>query len=475
MKTIKFMATAIAILTILGGCSQEKLAKKAFIDPPFPHLNPQYSGFDLKAETGGTYVFEKSGSVITVPADIWVDSLGNKITGNMKLKYREFHDAYDIFLSGATMRYDTAGMPQSLETAGMFEILAFKDNKEVFIAKGKKLTVKMASYTSEDDHNFYFLDEKAEKWQFTGTSKPEINTKIKIIRDTIEKMQPELAFPLGEDYFALDYTGILDVYFKNDFLKIEKNKKNNDLEKKFKSYGITWTKIWGSNYIKYHGLDMRVYEILWKNVSGRSLPNKTTDYYVETAKYIGDDVYVLTINHKGKSRDIKVEAVMPLRTLFAQNPEDWQSKYDQIMASIRQEEERLKMQASVFRTYDVTGTGFHNWDKVYNREDKIDILAEFKFDREISQDMGDMMVYYFVENNKTFVQINSNLKDQKIMLVPDSTAKFVAVMSDTEAAIFSSSEYKKLDLSKLKTSGKHIFEMKTYKISSKDELVSLLN
>ncbi len=475
MKTFKITAIFIAIFALLSACSETDVAKKAFIAPPFPHLNPTYADFQFKAEAGGTFTFDKSGTVITIPADIWVDSVGNKVSGDMKISYREFHDAYDIFLSGATMQYDSAGVAQTLETAGMFEILAFKDNKEVFIGKGQKLTVKMASYTADADHNFYYLDEKKENWAYTGYAKPEVNSSITAIKDSIEKLKPELTFPLEPEYFALDFGGMLDVYFKNDYQKVNKNKKSKEMQDKFKAYGIGWTNIWGGTWIKYHGLDYRCYEMLWKNVSDRSLPNKTTDYYVQEAKYVGDDVFVLTINHKGKTRTLKVEAVMPLRALFAQKAEDWQKNYDQIMASIRTEEERLKMQASVFRTFDVTGTGFHNWDRVYHREDKIDILADFKFDRDVEQLIGDMDIYYFVENNKTFVQINPNAEDKKIMLVPDSTAKFIAVMSDTEAAIFSAKEYNKLDLNKLKTDGKFTFNMKTFKISSKDQLVDLMN
>ncbi|NJO89077.1 MAG: hypothetical protein HC831_09050 [Chloroflexia bacterium] len=160
MKLKKRCFYVTMILALFVAACSDKVIEKPFISPPFPALNQGYTSFSFDAESGDTLLFT-SGSRIIVPADIWVDSAGNKITGKINLKYREFSNAGDVFLAGIPLAYDTAGRRENLVTAGMFEIRSFKDSTELFIADNKSLTVQMASNETNADYNFYFLDEEA--------------------------------------------------------------------------------------------------------------------------------------------------------------------------------------------------------------------------------------------------------------------------------------------------------------------------
>jgi len=129
---------------LLAAACASKLTEKPFISPPYPKLDQAFTDFTFDAATGDTLLFA-AGSRIIVPANIWVDSAGNKISGNINIRYREFSDAGDIFLAGVPLAYDTAGKKESLVTAGMFEIRAFKENSEIYLDKDKSLKVQMAS------------------------------------------------------------------------------------------------------------------------------------------------------------------------------------------------------------------------------------------------------------------------------------------------------------------------------------------
>jgi len=471
MKLYHIVFVALILLG-LSSCS-EKITEKPFINPPFPGYEKVFADTTFKAELGISFSYE-TGSVITIPPDAWADSLGNPIKGDVTVKYREFHEASEIFLAGMPLAYDTAGVTQNLSTAGMFEIRAMKDSSEIQIQKGKELQIKMASYTAEDDYSFYMLDEEAKNWAFTGNNKPEINKKIKEIADTIERLEPEIKFPLEEDkFFALNYSGLIDVVFRNKFWE---NKKSTFPKSKAKKYGLEWSGIEGGfNSIYFHGVEKLAFEMVWENLSGKKMPRWVNkDSYLNEIIKIGKDLYILKLVSGKKKMNLKVKAIMPIRQLFALKPETWQNNYDVVMKRIEEEQKRMLRQCAVFRTFNISTTGTHNWDRVYHRKDKVYVNADFKFGNQIDEKLADIDIFYFVDNNKSFVKFSSFDTDS-IMLVPDSSCRFVAVLSPTEAAIFSPKEYQGLDFSKITANQNMSFDMKTVKINSDEDIQKLLN
>jgi hypothetical protein len=467
---LKLFIYAAVIILIVAACAS-KIAEKPFISPPYPKLDMAFTDFQIDAQKGDTLLFA-SGSRIIVPPDIWADSAGNKIIGNINIRYREFSNAGDVFLAGIPMAYDTAGKKETLITAGMFEIRSYKDNAEIYIAKDKSLSVQMASNEDNADYNFYYLDENAKNWKYIGYEKPVVNPKIQEIKDSIKVMEPEMPFPFDKSYFALNYESILDVYFKDNYYTINDNRKNPAPKRKAEEYKLTWSGIFGARYLTYNGISYRAYQMVWQMLDGKTLPRITKKCYLNDLKSLGNNIYNMSlVNSDDKKATIRVKAVMPIKQLFAFPADDWQKKYDEVMAKIKVEEKRLATQFAVYRTFEVSATGYHNWDRVYNRVDKMIVRGDFKFDKDIDG-MEDLEIYYFVEGNKGFVKFP--VKSDSIMIVPDSTAKFVAVISDTEGAVFSSQEYNKINFSKLKYKQTYTFNMKTVAINSKEDFMKQL-
>jgi len=94
-------------MTEEGMSTQEYLATQPYVSPPFENIKPTYEKAVINVNQGGEYTYE-SGSKITVPPAAFVDNNGDLVNGDIDIKYREFHDFVDFFLSGIPMEYDSA-------------------------------------------------------------------------------------------------------------------------------------------------------------------------------------------------------------------------------------------------------------------------------------------------------------------------------------------------------------------------------
>ena len=113
---------------------------KPCIAPPIKGLNVHYTTYKVIAEKGATLDY-KTGSKIIIPKNAFTDSNGNLLKGEVELRYREFHDAVDFFVSGIPMTYDSAGVKYQFESAGMVEVLAYQNGKQVNMAPKKSALV----------------------------------------------------------------------------------------------------------------------------------------------------------------------------------------------------------------------------------------------------------------------------------------------------------------------------------------------
>lgn len=143
---------------------------KPCISPPIKGLNVHYTTYKVIAEKGATLDY-KTGSKISIPKNAFTDENGNLLKGEVELRYREFHDAVDFFVSGIPMTYDSAGVKYQFESAGMVEVLAYQNGKQVNMAPKKEIAIEMASDYKGTEYNFYKLDTVANNWSCLGKDK----------------------------------------------------------------------------------------------------------------------------------------------------------------------------------------------------------------------------------------------------------------------------------------------------------------
>lgn len=169
---------------------------KSCIAPPIKGLNIPYTVYKVIAEKGGTLDF-KTGSKLSIPKNAFVDASGKPVKGEVELRYREFHDAADFFVSGIPMTYDSAGVKYQFESAGMMEMLAFKDGQQVNMAPQKSVNIELASEYKGSEYNLYKLDTMKNNWSCLGKDKvvssatPAIGKADSVIQPVIVQQTPE--------------------------------------------------------------------------------------------------------------------------------------------------------------------------------------------------------------------------------------------------------------------------------------------
>ena len=148
----------------------DKLAAMPYVNPPMMEMQKEFATFTLDGSAGGVYEYE-SGSKVTVPANAFVDESGTLVTGEVELKYREFHDAVDFFLGGIPMDYDSASIKHQLISAGMIEVQAYKNGILVELSEDKELDIELVSttdYHPDYKFNVYKLNVDNRNWMYKG-------------------------------------------------------------------------------------------------------------------------------------------------------------------------------------------------------------------------------------------------------------------------------------------------------------------
>lgn len=203
-KTPKFylMAAVIGAVLIGGGYyflsdnnSSVAENKPAFIQPLFDGARDADTGFVVNATTGGMFMNE-NGSIISIPGSAFLDSAGNLISGNVELRYKEFHDAAKIFMAGIPMTYDSAGAQFHFESAGMIEITAWQNGHPLRTNPDSSIHVAMISNSDEERFNTYYLDTAAKAWKYINDEKAaEFSAPSKDSTSVLANVIPPIAEP----------------------------------------------------------------------------------------------------------------------------------------------------------------------------------------------------------------------------------------------------------------------------------------
>lgn len=179
------VAMLIIALSVFNRPKPHKLEAKYFaerplIDPPLEKAQARFASFRVDVNQGGVYEYE-SGSRLVVPAAAFMDDYGKLVEGEVEIKYREYHDFVDFFLSGIPMVYDSANVQYTMESAGMIEIYAEQNGKRVRMAPGKNISVEMISRINVAPHlavppgyNVYKLDTVKREWVYQGIDQMEV-------------------------------------------------------------------------------------------------------------------------------------------------------------------------------------------------------------------------------------------------------------------------------------------------------------
>lgn len=116
------------------------------------------------AQRAANLTYLRSGTRIYIPGNSLVDHDGNAVTGPVTYTYKEWRNPVDFLMSGIPMDYPHAFSGQHFQSAGMFELRAFQDGKEVFLAPGRSASLKFAVADTATGYALYAYDESTRRW-----------------------------------------------------------------------------------------------------------------------------------------------------------------------------------------------------------------------------------------------------------------------------------------------------------------------
>lgn len=308
--SVAVVLVAAGYLVFRSGKNESTASLKPFIDPPAKAINISPTVFEGNNQDDTTFVY-KTGTLIHVPESAFVDEKGNDINGVVEIKFREFHDPIDIMLSGIPMHYDSAGMHYQLESAGMFEVMAYQQGQPLKLKPGKEISVNMVSHTnSGNDYNIYYLDTNKRQWNYISKNTESNNTCLPLFERNpayakefeanavFEKLNKPV-LPKKEDPNA--YNFIIDVK-KSEFpeLTVYKGLKFEPVEGKKKFHSKLALKTWD-------------------------------DVVIERED--DNEHYMITFSSEKESHSIKVTPVVDVKN-YAETMKDYEKRQKQYEASL---------------------------------------------------------------------------------------------------------------------------------------------
>lgn len=437
----------------------EIIVEKAFINPPIPNLVPEFQEKKFKAEKAIIWNFPNS-TRIKIPANALMDKDSNTVKGEVVLKFRDYHHAVDVFLSGIPMSYkDSTGLSGNMQTAGMFELRAEANGQELFLKEGKEAKVELASQVSSKGYNSYYLSEKERTWNYLEPNTA-IKNKRKINqRKKVKELQPGISFPLSRKYFALDYNVLMDVYFKDE------RKDFNDvlLKQQLKDYGLDWLNSESLDGVVYNGKKKPAAMMIWKKISKNNIPawaeNGTSHFLL-----IGGNQYNMKIKSENEqdSMDIKVELVMPIGYLFKLPPEEWANDYQTAFAKFKKEEKRMKVMSDFTRNLNVNDFGIYNYDIIMDEEEALILAATFDFKSTFNENISQPDIYYIPGEGRAVVKYPQN-QWKKFPLMPDKKGMLFSLLPGNKLAIYTRKKYGDIPFATLQKTNQpnYQFEMVT--------------
>ncbi len=478
MRTSKYFLFFVGVsfvLFILSNCVQkEKIITETvppLVQPPLPELNPEFHTFSFNAEEGIIFSLP-SGTEVSIPPASLKNAEDKYVFGTAIARFREFHNVIDIYLSGIPMDYNSG----NFTTAGSFDLQVEQNGSPLFLPDSVNAIVKMASFETEDDYAFYFLDEEKRGWDSLGITKPEINLEKQAMNRKIRRMQAKALLPMGKKYMAFNYAAILDVYYNDDWSQINEE----ELLPKLKAYSLGWTKAEVYQRINFKGVEEHASLMLWKNRSGKTFPDWAKGVYAKLDS-LGKNRYQCNLMKPDSTEQFSatLEAIMPLRMLFAYSPEKWKNQYNALMAKVDEEQSRLKMMADVYRTFEVNNFGIYNWDKLINNVEQVRLMADFQFESAKNETWADLDMIFITGDQKGMIKYPESIWKDMVM-IPDEKGFLFSLLPGKKLAIYPTKSYGKITFDELRNRNEELpeftFKMKESEksIQTKEDLLKIL-
>lgn len=453
-----------------------------FVNPPMQGIDIEYEKYTVNADKGAALKY-KTGSMLKIPKNAFVNEQGNPVKGDVEIRYREFHDPVDFFVSGIPMKYDSAGNEYHFESAGMLEMLAFKDGKPVFMNPEKKVDVELATKDDGTRYNLYELDTVNKNWDYKG-------------KDKVKKENPQdyktyssadsISAPISPQQIKAEQLAKEVETIKKEIAKIEKEKPVEPRKADAKKYHFNidfdpkefpeltvYKEVKFEVGVENRNFSSKFYNIAWESVTLSE--NKTqTNYTMTLIKGKEKYNFVVSPVFDGKNYE---KAVQEHKQKFQQyqtkletrkaDEKKKQEEYERQLIKFKEEqaalekkwkEEEEKRMASmqtqdrIFRVFQINGFGIWNCDDPRGLPKGAALIASYQ---DKKNNKLNPYTVYLVERNRNGIFSYSPYYNQRFSFNPKSKNIAWTVTGNNKLAVFNEDDFAKIN----QTSGEYIFKM----------------
>lgn len=441
------------------------------IAPPIKEFDIPFTRANVDASMG-QIIKTKTQSKIMIPPDAFVDKNGKAVSGNVDVKFREFHNYQDILLSGIPMKYHSGtNGDQQLESAGMIEVLASKDNEQLYMSPGKQVKIMLASFTKETDYNLYYFDPEKKQWIQKGkdqvTSVPDpYATKVDMSENYADVSRPAYVYDLKK--YSLRFFSQTDMTPKRKFM-IGKKEIPQSFEFQIISSSKGFPELKNLSQQKWIYKGEKAVAVYYDLIMRKSRDKKMVrpEWQKLTLTPVeGKDAYTLLLQNQGETLQIEIEPALKSkrqRKLFEKKYQQYASDHDKRLK--KDSEAYLKWQRDtaleasrsvqytqqvattnlIMRNFAINNFGVWNCDRPMEVPSAVAVMASFT-----DQDKKVLKpeTIYLVDKKVNTVFTFNLARDKGIKFNPNSVNMLYTVLPDGKIAVlkpitFSEAEVRK--------------------------------
>jgi hypothetical protein len=427
-----------------------------FINPPLKGVDVPFKDYTVDAAKGDT-VFYQTGSIIVFPPNSFVDKDGKIIEGNVDVKYREFSNPIDFYLSGIPMDYDSAGKKYTFESAGMCEMNAYQNGIPVFVNPVSKPSIDLTSNTTSPLYDLYYLDTVKRQWINRGASVVTDMNHIQAKNAVVNQIDTTRLIEPVKPYRANDLNPVINVVidpasFKEllayDKLKFqvdpsEKNFNPNDTSEEWNNLVLERTTIKGLYKIKFSNarkaVEYKVRPVMQGEDYDKAMKifeKNNEEYTRNLAERIKEEKIA---NEENNRENIKASIENKQYVAEAKRIEDLNvliRARNKEIAKEKEDVEKQNLPYNIMRSFEIDGFGIWNCDRVSNTV-FFNVLPFYKNTKGDTLDLSNVAVIYTLVNG-IYMFSGSNIEitgDGKDFIFGITGNKFAYITSEDFAKV----------------------------------------